>query len=79
MLPITEVPGYPADPVAAYHHLLASTPTISVDQPLLTYIHQGRRTTVTVPMLSRALSALLQTLGIDIGLYSLHTSSLLGG
>ena len=42
VLPIPGVPGHPTDPVAAYHHLLTSSPTISADQPLLTYIHQGR-------------------------------------
>ena len=66
------VPGHPADLVAAYRHL-TSSPTISADQPLLTYIHQGHCTTVPVPMLSKALSALLHAIGLDSGLYSLHS------
>ena len=71
--PIPAVPNHPTDPVAAYSHLLTSSPTISADQPLLTYIHQGRHTTFTVPMLSQAMSALLEALGLDAGPFSLHS------
>ena len=51
VLPIPEVPGHPMDLVAAYC-LLVSPPTSSVDQPLLTYLHRGCCTMVTVPILS---------------------------
>ena len=79
VLPIQEVLGHPTDLVATYCLLLASSPTISVDQPLLICLHWGLCTTVRVPILSRALSALLHTLGFDAGLYSLHSLCRGGG
>ena len=73
VLPIPEVPGHPADVVAAYRLLLASSPTTSVDQPLLIYLHRGHCTMVTVAILSRTLSALLHALSFNAGLFSLHS------
>ena len=66
-------------PVAAYHLLLAASPTMSPDQPYLTYLPQGRRTMVTVPILSRALAGLLHDLGYNASLFSLHSRSLHSG
>ena len=73
VLPIMEGLGHPADPVAAYCLLLAASPTPSVDQPLLTYLHWGCCTMVTVPILSQSLAALLHDLGYDAGLFNLHS------
>ena len=52
VLPIPEVQGHPADQVTAYRLLLATSPNTSADQPLLTYLHRGHCTTVTVSILS---------------------------
>ena len=41
VLPIPEVHGHLADPVAAYHQLVAASPTTFPDQPLFTYLHWG--------------------------------------
>ena len=73
VLPIPGVPSHPAEPVAAYHQLFTSSPTTSSDQPLLTYNTQCCSTTVTVSMLSRALSVLLDALGLDPVLFSFHS------
>ena len=54
VLPILEVPGHPTYLVAGYRLLLTASPSTLADQPLLTYLHLGRCTTVTVPILSRA-------------------------
>ena len=51
VLPSPEVPGHPADSVTAYHLLLAASPTTSPDQHILTYLHWGRRTMVTSPIM----------------------------
>ena len=64
VLPIPGVPGHPADPVAAFQ-LLTPFPTTSSNQPLLTYIHNTHLVTVTVSMLARALSVLLDALVLD--------------
>ena len=73
VLLIPDVPGHPADPVAAYHLLFIASPTTSPDQLLLSYLQQGHRTMVTVPILSQALASLLHDLGYDAGLFSLHS------
>ena len=51
VFPIMEVPGHPKNHVAAYWLLITSFTTMA-DQPLLTYIHPGHCTMVTVPILS---------------------------
>ena len=79
VLPIPEELGHPTDPVAAYHLLLAASPTMSPDQPLLTYLHRGYRTMVTVPILSHALASLLHHLRYDAGCFSLHSLHRGGG
>ena len=65
--------GHHADPVAAYHHLIASSPTASQDQLLLTYTHLDCLVIITITMLSKALSVLLVAFGYGTGLYSLHS------
>ena len=64
VLPILGVPGHPTYLVAAYRLLLAASPTTLADQPLLTYLHLWCCTTVTVPILSRALAAILHDFGM---------------
>ena len=78
VLPITEVPVCPADPIAAYR-LLAASPTTSADQSLLSYLHQGSHTTVTVLILSQALATLLQDVSYDAGPFPLHSLHRGGG
>ena len=73
VLPIPELPEHPTDPVAAYLLLLAASPTTSADQPLLTYLHWGCCTMVTIPILSQALATLPQGLLYDTSLFSLHS------
>ena len=73
VLSIPEVPGHPTEPVMAYRLLLTASAITSPDQHLLTYLHQGHRTTVTVPILFQALAALLHDLRYDAGLLSLHS------
>ena len=74
VLPILEVPGHPVNPVAAYCLPLTSSPTTLMDQPLLTYLHHGCCTIVTVPILSQALSALIHApLSFNASLFSLHS------
>ena len=73
MLPISSVPGHPANPVAAYKQLLAASPTRSANQQLLlTFNKKGQIHTVTVTMLARALRLMLSAMGLDTVLHSLH-------
>ena len=65
--------GHPTDSVAAYHHLLTLLPTVSQNKPLLTYSQHNRLIIVIITMLSRALSVLLDAIGLDMGHYSLHS------
>ena len=73
VLPIPAVLGHSADPVTAYCQLQTSSPTTSPDQPLLTHNTQHHCTTLTVSMLTKALTVLLDALGLDPGLFSLHS------
>ena len=73
MLPIPSIPGNPADPVGAYKHLLALSLTTSSNQPLLTFTSHSGMVTVTVWMLANACCVMLQELGLDSTLYSLHS------
>ena len=67
------VPGHPSDPVAAYYHLISTTPSSSPDSPLLSYQHGDMQVLGTVPMLAMALSIMLRALDLDPALYSLHS------
>ena len=60
VLLIPEVPGHPADPVAAYRVLITASPTPSPNQPILTMREGDSQVTVlvTVSMLSSALHIL---------------------
>ena len=73
VLPIPAVPGHPVDPVAAYHQLLASSPSSSPDHPLFTYTQGTGVVTVMVCMLAAALATMLQSLGTDYTLFSFHS------
>ena len=73
VLPLPVLPGHPADPVAAFHHLLATSPSTSPDHPLLSFNHGGHLVVVTIPMLASAFSAMIGALDLDPGLYSLHS------
>ena len=73
VLLIPEVPGHPADPVKAYCMLILSSPTASPNQSLLTFLKDNHRITVTAVMLTRTLSVMLDALGLDPTLYSLHS------
>ena len=73
LLPLPQVSGHPADPVAAYRQLIQSNPTTHPRQPLLSFGAPQGLTIVTVPMLARSLRDLLDILGHDPGLYSLHS------
>ena len=59
--------------LAAYKKLLATSPTESANQSLLTFVRKGQVQTVTVTMLARALRLMLQDLELDTGLNSLHS------
>ena len=73
VLPITAVPGHPADPVDAFHQLIASSPSSSPDHPLLSYQHGRKLVIVTILMLASALATMIQALDLDTVLYSLHS------
>ena len=72
-MPILEIERYPADPVATYTDLLLASPTTSTNQPLLTVTKGGKQDIVTVDMLTRALKVMVDVLGMDTSLYSLHS------
>ena len=59
--------------MAAYRQLLQCSPTLTAKQPLLTLVHNGHLQTVTIPTLAKALGLMLHVLGMDTGLYSLHS------
>ena len=66
--------GTPHQPSCGlYLLLLTASPTTFTHQPLLTYLHWGRCTTVRVPILSHALASLLHHLGYNAGPFSLHS------
>ena len=65
--------GHPANPVAAYQHLISASPSSSPDHPLLTYHHGAKQVVVIVPLLASALSIMLRALDLDPALYSLHS------
>jgi hypothetical protein len=73
LLPLPSVKGHPADPLAAYQQLIASVPTQSAKQPLLSYNSSSRVALVTTYMLATSLKEFLGILGYDTGLYSLHS------
>ena len=62
------------EPVAAYRQLLEASLTSSPNQLLLTIIHRGRTTLVTMCMLAKAFSVMIKALDLDPGLYSLNTA-----
>ena len=72
-LPIPEVPGYPADLIAAYQNLLASSLTSSPNHQLLSFYKDNVLDMVTVSMLTKALSVMLDALRLDSAMFSLHT------
>ena len=69
LLPTPTLP----DPVAAYLQLLQAFTTRTANQPVLTLVHNGQIQTVMVPTLARALGLMLHALGLETGLYSLHS------
>jgi hypothetical protein len=73
LVPLPHLHQHPADPVAAYHQLLASSPTLHEDQPLLTVQEQGVPVIVTSTTLSQTLKTLLTALDMDPSSYSLHS------
>ncbi len=74
VLPLPSLPGHAADPVAAHQALLQASPTTGDNQPLLTYQNStGDTTVVTIPKLTRALSDMLEALGLPPTRYSLHS------
>ena len=73
LLHILSMSGHPAGPVAAYKQLLQASFTKAANQPSLTFVKKGQVQTVIVNMLARALRLMLQELGLDMGLYSLHS------
>ena len=73
VLPLPSLPGHPADPVAAFHLLLSSSPSTSPDHPLLSFSRGGHLVVVTIPMLTSSFSAMIEALDLDPALYSLHS------
>ena len=73
VLPIPQIPHCLAEPVAAFTEILLASPTTFLNQSLLTFTTKTGITTVTVNMLSQALSIMLQALKLDNTLYSLHS------
>ena len=64
-LPIPEVIGHPADPVAAYKDIRLPMPTMSPNKPFLTVTRMGKKAIVTVDTLTRALKVMLDALGVE--------------
>ena len=58
--------------VKAYLDLLAASPTTHPNHPLLAISARGNTTVVTIPMLARVFSILLEALHLDPGFYPLH-------
>ena len=73
VLPIPQVKPHPLDLVAAYTELLATSPIIHPNQPLLTMRAAKGPITLTVPMLFQRLKIKLDPLELDTKLYSLHS------
>ena len=74
VLPIPSIPGHPADPVGAYkHRWLRHRPPPPTNLDLLTFTSHSGMVTVTVRMLAQSLCVMLQELGLDSTLYSLHS------
>ena len=73
LLPIPTIPEHPADQVAAYRQLLQVSTTLTANEPLLTLVHNGHLQTVTILMLEKSLGLILHALGMDRGLYSVHS------
>ena len=73
MLPILHISHHPADMVAPFTEMLLASPTTSPNQPLLTFTTKTDITTMTVKILSQALSIMLQALKLDNSLYSLRS------
>ena len=70
---ILEVPGHPWTRSQPTIFSLLLRPPHHRIKTLLTYLHWGCCTPVTVLILSRALAALLHDLGYDAGLFTLHS------
>ena len=79
VMPIPEVAGHPAYPVAAYRDLLLDSATTSPNQPLLTVTKGGKQAAVNMDILTRALKVMMDALGVDTTLYSLHSVRRGGG
>ena len=73
LLPLPELKGHPADPVAAFRQLTLLSPSRSSMQPLLTHPSPAGRVTVTTAHLSKALQDMLTTLRLPARSYSLHS------
>ena len=67
------VPDHPVDPVDVYHQLIASSPSSSPDHSLLSYLDGTKLVIVTITMLAAPLATMVQALGLDLALYSLHS------
>ena len=73
LLPIPQLSGQLMDPIRAYKGLLAASPTVSPNQPLLTHPSANGPVTITSDTLSTLLKVMLAELGFDCALYSLHS------
>ena len=77
LLPIPSIPRLALDPVRAYQDMLAAVPTCSPNDPLLMLPGPDQpgssRTIVTIGHLRICLRQLLQVVGADPALYSLHS------
>ena len=73
LLHITTMPGHPADPMDTYKQLHQASPTKAANQPIHMFVKNRYLQTVTGTMLARILRPMLQALGLDTGLYSLHS------
>ena len=73
LLALPELPGHPADPVAAFKQLTRLSPARSPEHPLLTFHRHDRPVTVTIAHLAKALTDLLAVIGRPVHEYSLHS------
>ena len=70
VLPIPMVPGHPADPMDAFHHLIASSTSSSPDHPLLSFLDGPKLVSMPILKLAAALANIVQVLGLDPALYT---------
>lgn len=73
LVPIPAIEDSVVDPVRSFKLMLADTPTISDNEPLLQVPTKRGRRAITVNQLRASLRSLLSACGIDHRLYSLHS------